>query len=349
MFIGIALRFGFALGLHIHNDDPTLSAVDKEVLSRIWWGHCSLETTLAVVTGRPSIGHYATCSVPLPLPIPSSEIEETIIESRYGNQRISYTRLLTRKDPASSAESLDSPTRTTFDPTGSHLERGNSGSYLKNVVRLGEIANEALAMYTASALGGTWSSIRENIMRLTEELDRWASSLPDDLDFDKRGAIIGHKYEREKNTLEILFHSTKILITRPCVCRQDRHNMNQKTRVSEFNESMGLMCVESAKSIARVLPNRPESNVVRLYQAVPFWSIVSTIMQSLGVLLLEAMYDASHSTHDGKEVMPSLKKMVRWLRAMRQSNEVAHRAYVQVMELLRTLVTRNPLVSRDEH
>jgi hypothetical protein len=345
MFIGRALRFGYALGLHIQHDDLVSSAAEREVISRIWWGHYALESTLAVVTGRPSIGNHTTCFVPLPLPIPSSEIEETIIESRFGDRRASRTRLLVSKLSLASAGSMDSPIRTVFDPVSSNLEPGNSGSYLKNVVQLGEIANEALSMYAASTVKGSWPSVQENIMRLTAELDRWASYLPDDLDFDKRGAIIGHKYEREKNTLEILFHSTKMLITRPCMCRLDRWTMNQRARLSEFNERMALTCVESAKSVARVLPNRPEANLVRLYQAVPFWNIVSTIMQSLGVLLLEAVYEASYSTHDGKEVMPSLKKLVRWLRAMRRGNEMADRAYGLVVGLLRTLVTKITLVS----
>lgn len=342
-FIGIALRIGYALGLHIRNDIAS-SAVTKEVLSRIWWGHYSLETHLAIMTGRPSIGFYKICTVPLPLPISTSDIEESIIESRFGHQRTMSISFLTQNSTASSADSLGSPAQTSSDYGTFESEPTNSGSYLKQFIQLGEIAQDALKLYTRSS-GESWQAIQGTIVRLGEEIDVWATSLPNGLDFDKRGTVAGHKYEREKNALEIYFHGTRILITRPCLCRLDRRTMSQSARLSEFNERVALNCVESAKSIARLLPNRQDLNALRLYESTPWWSIVHMIMQSLTVLLIEITNEADHSSYDVHEVLPSLKKLVRWLRAMEPKNAMAKRGYANVMELLRASISRIQNVS----
>jgi hypothetical protein len=341
----MALRFGYALGLHIRNEDRASGAAKKEVLSRIWWGHYSLERLLAAITGRPSIGINKTCSVPLPLPLSSGDIEETIIESRYGSQMTMSASLLVRKQPTSSAETPNSPTRTMSDYSPGSSEPANSGSYLKNIVQLGEITHVALNLYAASTVGESWQGIQRIIVRLTEELELWATSLPDGLNFFKRAHNTGHQYEREQNTLDILYHSTMILITRPCLCRLDRRITNQTARSSEFNQRMALTCVESAKAVARLLPDDPDGNLVALYEAGPWWAMVHTIMQSLVILLLEISYDAVYFPQDRQDVMPSLKKLVRWLRSMRSSNGMARRAYTLVVNLLRVQVTTIKMVS----
>lgn len=349
ILIGMALRFGYALGLHIRNEDRASGAAKKEVLSRIWWGHYSLERLLAAMTGRPSIGINRTCSVPLPLPLSSRDIEETIIESRFGDRMTMSTSLMTARNvPTSTAETPDSPTRSMFDYSTSASEPANSGSYLKNIIQLGEITQDALNLYTASTVGESWQGIQKVIVRLTEELELWATSLPNGLNFFKRGTNAGHRHEREQNTLDILYHGTMILITRPCLCRLDRRIANQTARSSEFNQRTSLTCVESAKAVARLLPNDPTFNVVTLYETGPWWSIVHTIMQSLVILLLEVSYEAVYFPHDRQDVIPSLKKLVRWLRAMRSNNGMASRAYSLVINLLRVLITTIKMVGQFE-
>ncbi|KAH7078360.1 fungal-specific transcription factor domain-containing protein [Paraphoma chrysanthemicola] len=347
ILIGMALRFGYALGLHIRNEDRASGAAKKEVLARVWWGHYSLERLLAAMTGRPSIGINRTCSVPLPLPLSSGDIEETIIESRFGAQTVLSTSLLARKHPTSTAETPDSPTRTMSDYSTGSLEPANSGSYLKNIIQLGEITQDALNLYTASTVGESWQGIQRVIARLTEEIEVWATSLPDGLNFFKRTHGPGHRYEREQNTLELLYHGTMILITRPCLCRLDRRISNQTAKSSEFNQRTALTCVESAKAVARLLPAGVDIDLVALYEAGPWWSMVHTIMQSLVVLLLEVSYEAVFFPHDRQDVLPSLKKLVRWLRAMRTSNGMARRAYTLVVNLLKVQVTTIKMDIRD--
>lgn len=150
---------------------------------------------------------------------------------------------------------------------------------------------------------------------------------------------------REQNTLDILYHNTKILINRPCLCRLDRRIVNQTASSNDFNERAAITCVASAKAIATLLPEDPERHVVNLYESGPWWSMVHNIMQSLVVLLLEISLRGKHFPQDRHKIIPSLKKLVRWLRAMRATNGVAKRAYSIAFSLLKKMVATISIVS----
>lgn len=70
--IGMAIRSAYSLGLHIRNEDKMMPTAKREARIQIWWGICSLERILSIVTGRPSAITNIHCSVPLPLSYTSS-------------------------------------------------------------------------------------------------------------------------------------------------------------------------------------------------------------------------------------------------------------------------------------
>ncbi|KAI5777914.1 fungal-specific transcription factor domain-containing protein, partial [Geopyxis carbonaria] len=64
--VGIALRLAHGLGLNLHNDDPALTSKQRDMRVRTWYSLVYLETTLCLVTGRPS-GIQAHASIgPIP-------------------------------------------------------------------------------------------------------------------------------------------------------------------------------------------------------------------------------------------------------------------------------------------
>lgn len=166
----------------------------------------------------------------------------------------------------------------------------------------------------------------------------WASLLPDGLNFAAKDNNAGHRYRREKNTLCVFYHSTRILITRPCLCRLDRRIANQSAKSDDFNKQAAGVCVDSAKALADYLPDDPNYDVAKVYAAGPWWSIIHHIMQSLTVLFLEMTNKASNFSLDQNRVVPALKKQIRWLRAMRSNNMMAKRAYTLVFDLVKKLV-----------
>jgi hypothetical protein len=57
-------------------------------------------------------------------------------------------------------------------------------------------------------------------------------------------------------------------------------------------------------------------------------------MQSMSVLLLEMTYSCQGKKEENLGVMSSIKKLIRWLRAMQEKDAVAARAYAVVRDVL---------------
>lgn len=341
--IGNALRSGFALGIHLRNGDVTTSATKKELNSRIWWAHYSFERLVSTLTGRPSLSMSHLCSVPLPLPLASEDIEESIIESRFGDKG---KRPLMPRAIINGTQVADSSTQPNDDYHASGAGPANSGSYLRSVVKLGEITQAALELYSANAVRDSWESVQRTIARQNDELDAWATALPEGLNFFHRTTPVGHSYLREQNTLNILYQSTKILITRPCLCLLDRRISNQISNSDTFNRSAALICVEAAQSIADLLPAATSDNIVKMYETGPWWQIIHVIMQALVVLCLEIVLQAMRDSEERQKRLPALKKLLRWLRIMRANNNMAVRAYAISVGLLKKLMSTTRIVSK---
>lgn len=167
------MRFAYALGLHMRNEDRSSGVAKKEILGRIWWAHFAFERFLSATIGRPSQGVDRSCSVPMPLPISTEDIDESIIESRFGHLLKTSIGLLPRQasTPHSGVQSPESSVRT--DSSATSVNTANSGTYLRNVVQLCEITQDALDLYGTSTVGQSWQYIQQNIASLNEELEIW--------------------------------------------------------------------------------------------------------------------------------------------------------------------------------
>jgi hypothetical protein len=73
--------------------------------------------------------------------------------------------------------------------------------------------------------------------------------------------------------------------------------------------------------------------------------MVHYITQALAVLLLEVSCHGADFPRDQQNVIPSLEKLLRWLRAMRVNNTMAVRAYDISFRLLKKLATHIDVVS----
>ncbi|KAF2867970.1 fungal-specific transcription factor domain-containing protein [Massariosphaeria phaeospora] len=339
--IGMSLRGGCALGLHMRNEDRNASVEKKEILGRIWWGLYSLERILSAITGRPSVGMESDCSVPLPLPLSTDEINGAIIASRFGPQSAVYfAQEHIRSEPnAASSSSI----RMLTDTEKSSNEPTNSGSYLKHAVTMGMINQRTLvALYAPSVASKSWQTVQKDIAELDEDLDAWSASLPLGLNFLQHEEE--HQYTQERNALALHYYSTKILITRPCVCRLDRRIPDQTQKSRNFNQHIAETCIGAAKAISDLLPDDFQHQRVMLYKMGPWWILVHYIMQALAVLMLEVSYEAVNFPRDRHDMVPSIKKLVRWLRHTRSNNRMAGRAYDIVLQLLHKLTLKINIV-----
>jgi hypothetical protein len=253
--------------MHVRNEDPAATAVKKELLSRVWWGFFSLEQMLSTITGRPSVGLEKHISVPLPLPLSTEDLIEATLVARLANRSRPYTA----REPLSSTTGFPL-TRGILGFTELEVEPTNTGSYLKHTVKIGMITQKTLLeLYSPNVVAKSWESVQGIIADLTGELEAWATSLPLGLRFFHAGADPTH--QRERFILELYYHNTKILITRPCLRHIDRRIQNQTKASHDFNQRTAATCVSAAKSISSLLPNNIPHDRVQLYQG-PWWSIV---------------------------------------------------------------------------
>lgn len=335
----MSIRFGFSLGLHIRNEDRTATAVKKEILSRIWWAVYSLDRTLSAVTGRPSVGAEIHSSTTLPLPISANDIDEGIIQAKFGLQP-KWGSATTASPSDAGSSRTPSATPLGNNPSGPDARDtsndANAGTFLIAIVKLGMVSNNVLnQLYSPNLVTKSWKDVQGFIAQLVDDLDAWLYSLPADLNpFNDHGR--GQQdMQQERNILKTYYYSTKILICRPCLCRLDRRIQSQTQSSVNFNHKTAAQCVAAAKSIAACLPDDMAVWSKEIYTIFPWWSAVHYLMQSIAILLLEACYEA-----EGTTVLPTVKKLVRWLRELSSTNRTAERAYSITVDLLKKLASR---------
>jgi hypothetical protein len=144
-------------------------------------------------------------------------------------------------------------------------------SYLDAHLNIGLIMQKLLsALYSPRTAQYPWSYIQNTIPNLLQEFDDW-----------KQGALPGQdllqqffpppKGSRGSLMLRFYYFSTKILITRPCLCRLRRKTKEQSDASAVFDQQTAEVCVEAALGLAKLMP----SSVPRsLYENGPWWSIV---------------------------------------------------------------------------
>jgi hypothetical protein len=183
---------------------------------------------------------------------------------------------------------------------------------------------------------GPWEQTQKEIISLTREIDEWvAEALPEGLgpvDF-----IQEYRAQREQLLLRFHYHSARLIITRPSLCRLERRIKAQTDASAIFDQNTAETCVHAAQEITRLFPDQPD--LMFIYQGSPWWCIVHYIMQAIAVFLLE-MSSETGMTQKGEELSKSINKLVRWLRSMSRGNPVAKRAYEVVMDIIWTRVPR---------
>jgi hypothetical protein len=259
--IGISLRFALAVGLHLRNEDPSAPSERKETLVRLWWSLHSVECLLSSITGRPCIIANEDCTVPLPETLPH--------EKKQGSQSASGRTSRAHHDHNSSGASPSS------SGASDSVSRADSSicalPFLSDHVKISLITRRVLKnLYSASTASASWERIQTQISSLIAELDHWAASaLPNGSGTPNLG--LDFNAQREQVLLSFYYHSIKILITRPCLCRLERKIQGQSDGSDNFNRSMAEACVKAALSMTRMLPDQIDP--VSLYRKGPWWSI----------------------------------------------------------------------------
>lgn len=312
--MGTALRFAFALGLHIRNEDPTASPTKKELLVRIWWSLYSLERLLTILTGRPSIIVDSTCSVPLPIAVPEELLTNDV-------NQMDMLRSEAATTPASSPITNRSFSNTT-PPTMPRTSRdtAHSGTFFQATVQLRIITQNVLSsLYSAGTMIRPLELIHQDIFQLGQSLDQWLESLPPEFNFRTPST---QAHQRERTILGMYYRSAKILLTRPCIGGLG-HGSTDQIFLAPFARRAAGVCIETANSALDCIDIQPNSR--GLYEYGPWWCVVHHLMQALSVFLLGLVF-MDPTPHDIQVLGPYIRKAISLLYTM--EDPVASKAYL---------------------
>ncbi|RAH79060.1 hypothetical protein BO86DRAFT_319463 [Aspergillus japonicus CBS 114.51] len=339
-FCGSAIRGALGLGLHLRHLGDSTSDTSREIRCRVWWSLYTLDLRLSVMTGRPSFIPDSLCTTPLPLPFD---------EQNFGREEV--MRQLRRSiDGSPLPTEMLSTSQSEIDAMSTVVERVDSEEnryspcgplYFVHLVQLTMIAKESLTkIYTPSTIRSPWQSVEFAIRSLTLNLDTWLSNLPNEYDFTRtQSSQVSQETSNQRLSLALLFYSTRISITRPCLRRVE--SFSQGGKMQKFGQKVAEDCVESACHMLRLFPEDLKS--ATLYTASPWWCLLHYLMQATAVLALELAFQAQHVPDKASMVSKALDKAYEWLSLMSRTQKTPERARRLCDRLLRQLKQREDI------
>lgn len=335
-----------ALGLHLRNVGICTSDTSKEIRYRVWWSLYALDYLLSVMTGRPSCITDNSCTTPLPVPFDETDFQKEevarLISSPSRGSPSQPERITVCSSTPSLTTSLESDTNDAS--SGSKDAEMSRTEYLKSLppcmslyfLQLASLTSIAkrmmIKLYSPEAMQSPWPSIEFTIQSLTLEIDSWLMNLPAPYDFTSTQT--SQCPTSQRMGLALLFYSTKIGITRPCLFRLDS-SCSQGDKSYEFCSKTAAECVESACHMLTLFPDTPDAAL--LHKMSPWWCILHFLMQATTVLLLELAFKAQHVPDKAPMVSKAVKKAVEWLFIMSKSNLASERAWKLCDGFLRRL------------
>ncbi|KAL8806377.1 MAG: hypothetical protein Q9182_001407 [Xanthomendoza sp. 2 TL-2023] len=278
----------------------------KSIRLAIWFSVLSLERTLAVITGRPSIVRDIDCTAALPS---TGKVDANV-------------HLLTRspQDQAGSA-GLNTPgPAATTDP-----------NFFFRYVELTSMADSVLSsLYSAGIRHIKWQRTQSMIQELDQKLSAWNMALPEP--FCTEPTHQTPEPQTARVALGMLFHSTRIIINRPCLCRLDYRIDHQSNTSDSINVASANRCIASARATLALIPDEPDMALI--YQGPLWWMGLHHLKRAAAVLLLGMIFLYEHPSATAADVLSDSKKAVNWLYAMGKFSSPARSAWVTLSRLL---------------
>lgn len=308
--------------MHLLNKTPGMSDSQRDLRLSIWFSVLSLERTITIITGRPSMIRDIDCSV-VPPPDGTIDPDKHLMNPTYNGT--DGTR--SSAQPAN----FSIPSGQTWTRMSAPAVAIDRDFFLRHV-ELSAIANSAVSeLYCSHIRHSGWSDVQLTMRGLNRKLDEWNDNLPDPYDSEP-----GHTEPRVDSTraaIGMLFHCTRVIINRPCHCRiDDRIADHSSTSDSFFNIDSAGQCVASAMGILALVPDQPDP--AKIYQGPLWWLAFHHIKRAAAVLIQEITLRSENSPTKGPNVLADAKKAINWLHAMGTSSSPAFASWVTLSRLL---------------
>ncbi|PWY88805.1 fungal-specific transcription factor [Aspergillus sclerotioniger CBS 115572] len=320
---GSAVQGALSLGLHLRNIGEFATDTSREIRYRVWWSLYMIDHRLGMITGRPSCIDDTIHTTPLPVPFD---------EDDFGREEVIFWL---KRTPGAGFSHPGGVASLRFDPQAKQPMTASKATnavaipscgslYFFHLIQLTLIAKRMSSkLYNPGVVRSSWLGIEFAIQGLTSDLESWLLSLPKDYDFtNTQSSQVTQSIAQQRMSLALLFYSTKVGITRPCLRRLS--SVNQDAKIQDFCKRTAAECVESACHLLRLFPE--DLDAATLYKMSPWWCVLHFLMQATTVILLELAFGAQHVPEKVSMVSRAAEKAHEWLGILARTSMASEKA-----------------------
>lgn len=209
------------------------------------------------MTGRPSMVNERDCTVSLTR-IREDEEQSSVITTPSEESFQSSVQGHGTRGSSSASRSAGSSRAARQQPLSPNIQL-----YFKYYTELCGLAKEVVReLYHPGVRERRWAEIQGIIDDYDKRIIQWRDALHPP--FDVASPSPDTEIETCRVALRILFHSTRTIINRPCLCRLNERITNQSRSSKRTNRDFANKCVDSARSVLDLILHKPDPTV--LYQ-----------------------------------------------------------------------------------
>ncbi|KAJ6264195.1 ABC-transporter-regulating transcription factor [Drechslerella dactyloides] len=321
--VGLAIRTGYSLGLHLSSELTQLGRIEQEVRHRKWYALMSLERTCGLLTGRPINIDEGKYSIP-----DLSGVNEEKLYSISKNKRKAERAKPGTQPPPPEDIDLEAFMKREFDDLQNTDHR--NGFFLQSS-KLYSVSLDILTnIYSAGAAKLTWRRAEDVIAFSGLKLERWKIGGGDALFPIPTNPDPDALTRRKKNLLYLDYLNTVILLNWPCLCRVKDVEAEQR---KAFNKTASVACLNAALDTIRLLPDDTDQPI-EFWSAFPWWIVLYYIVSSGIVVMMEITLKGEHMPEQKDELYMASEKVIRWLNYMGQTDVAAKRSSIALSDIL---------------
>ncbi|KAK9353842.1 fungal-specific transcription factor domain-containing protein [Lipomyces doorenjongii] len=299
--LGLAIRHGQGIGLHLLVNGAGMTDVQKEVRVRLWNAMYVFERMVSSMTGRPSMISDQLSSAPLPSTNAETDNWEFIPQIK--QRPLTKTAIL-------------------------------SGQYFVYETQLSKILGQVVdRLYAPGVTKFSWSAVQQIVEELNQALDNWRDSLSDvfSIDFyniDVAGAGDDLTLLRMRTILAIQYYDVVRMVNRPCLCHSEIPN--ESPHSYEFSRNCAVLCIQAGHRSLSLFPDLIPSPTLPqltrdLIKVLPWWSVAHYVMSSMSAIVLGHVIDYKLDWPNEADMRNDLDKCLAWFQSFEEDSLTSKR------------------------
>ncbi|KAL2004460.1 hypothetical protein VTN00DRAFT_3489 [Thermoascus crustaceus] len=255
--VGLMIRTAVSIGLHANPETGALTAVEKEVRKRVWWGCFIIDRTLSMKFGRPpSIRATDGSDVQIPLDVDDQYITKDSLLPRQPASRPSMTAFFTQTIKL--AHIID--------------------NILRDLYSTNKKAPRPTGADSPVALGTNLSHILSNAVDLDGQLQSWWQEMPDHLRHQP-GVADGPDFQRQRTVMLIRYLHIRILLQRQLLLIFTRQHI-EDAFLRTVTIAGSQTCISAARQTIRLICTEYHRHLLN-----SLWYNLHYVFTAMGVLL----------------------------------------------------------------